>query len=59
MPNYFSSYIEDAAHMMFAQELGVSWLRIQHLAMDVDDAYIYISFTLLDRTPPTGNTYLR
>ena len=47
-------YMKDAAHMAFVQQMGVAFLRIQHLNVDYDDAYTYISATLLDKTPPTG-----
>ena len=53
--------LKDAAHRMFAQQMGVAFLRIQQISVEYDDAYTYISATLLDKTPPTGefhNIYL-
>ena len=52
-PN-MAPYIKDAAQMMFAQQHGVTWLRIQNVGLVYDDAYIYISYTLLDKAPPIG-----
>ena len=58
-PN-MAPYIKDAAQMMFAQQHGVTWLRIQNVGLVYDDAYIYISYTLLDKAPPIGiyNTFI-
>ena len=50
-------YLKEESHMMFAQQLGVSFLRVQHIGLDYDDAYTYISATLLGKTPPTGNGF--
>ena len=46
--------VKDEANMVFAQQLGVSFLRIQEVGVVFDDAFTYISATLLDKAPATG-----
>ncbi|KAL3868291.1 hypothetical protein ACJMK2_041117 [Sinanodonta woodiana] len=49
-----STYLQDLSHLRFAQTMNISPLRIQDIRVDYDDAFIFLSATLLDRVPPTA-----
>ena len=42
------------AQMRFAEILNVSSIRVQDVRLDYDNSNVYISATLLDRTPAAG-----
>ena len=40
--------------MLMAEAMNVSYIRVQDIRLDFDNSNIYISATLLDRTPYAG-----
>lgn len=40
--------------MKFVETLNVSAIRVQDLRLDYDNSNVYISATLLDRSPASG-----
>lgn len=46
--------LKEWAHLILAEKMDVSILRVTNIHLDYDDANIFVSATLLDRTSFTG-----
>lgn len=49
--------IKEWAHLIFAEKMDVSILRISDINIDYDDASMFVSATLLDKTAYSGEFY--